>query len=69
MIVIKSELKFIIDDYEMVRKLESIIYDSDLNGFYKCKQIISSELASELNLSSLVTIKDVINPLDGIRLS
>lgn len=70
MIVIKSELKFIIDDDVMVRKLESIIYDSDLNGFYKCKQIISSELVSELNnLSSLVTIKDVVNPLDGVRLS
>lgn len=44
MIFIKSELKFIIDDNKMVRKLESVIYDNDLNGFYKCNQILSPEL-------------------------
>jgi hypothetical protein len=71
MIIIKSELKFKSDNKSNIdRVLESIIYDGDLDGFYKCKQIISAELVSELNnLSSLVTIKDVVNLLDGIRLS
>ena len=70
MIVIKCELKFIIDDNKMVRKLESIIYDTDLNGFYKCNQILSPDLVSELdNPYSLVSIKDIVQPLDGFRLS
>jgi hypothetical protein len=71
MVIIKCELKFKSDNNSnIIRVLESIIYDSDLDGFYKCKQIISAELVMELNNpSSLVTIKDVVDLLDGIRLS
>jgi hypothetical protein len=69
-IIIKCELKFKPYNSDIVRVLDSIVYDEDLSGFYKCSQLISPELTMELNnLSSLVTIKDVVNPLDGIRLS
>jgi hypothetical protein len=69
MIIIKCELKFK-SVSSIKRVLDSIVYDEDLGGFYKCSQLISPELTQDLNnLNGMIDIKDVVNPLDGIRLS
>jgi hypothetical protein len=69
MIIIKCELKFK-SVSTIKRVLDSIVYDEDLCGFYKCSQLISPELTQELNNpNGVVDIKDVINPLDGVLLS
>lgn len=69
MIIIKCELKFK-SVRSIKRVLDSIVYDEDLGGFYKCSQLISPELTQDLNNpNGMIDIKDVVNPLDGVLLS